>query len=323
MKAPSGSLKYSVVALAVATVLIAARPAFSHLADRTAAGGVVARDRWAAQPVRWTLNPQTSANIQDTLTRSVGIVIQSSFDTWTSAPDAALSLSRQPDTSQTSFGNDGVNLICFVCNDPQRAVFSGSETLAVTLTTTSTSAGSVGQLLDADILFNPAVNFSTVGAGGVQDLQTVATHEIGHFFGLSHSGVVRAMMFPFAPSTQHTLSYDDVAGISALYPSNAPAVPTTTISGTVRLNNAGVFGAHVYAESQTALEPFSAFNIRKSPISTLSLPDGTYVIEGVPADSYRVTAEPLDKPVTNADVSDFANVFGQSSVQTNFTTRWH
>ncbi len=321
--------RYSVVVLAFAGVLIAAVPAFSHLASRTTAGGVVgARDHWAVQPIKWTLNPSTTnAKVQDTSTRPVDVVIQASFDTWIGAPNTALTVSRQPDSSQTTFGNDGVNLICFVCKDSTGSVFSGVETLAVTLTTTSTSPGTVGQLMDADILFNPAVPFSTVGASGVspnqiQDLQTVATHEIGHFFGLDHSAIARAMMFPVAPDSLRTLSYDDVAGISALYPGSL-VVPTTTLSGTVRLNSFAVFGAHVYAESQTAADPFVGLNIRKSPIGTLSLPDGTYKIEGVPADMYQITAEPLDSPVSNSDVSDFAQAFRQSSVQINFTTRWH
>lgn len=316
-------------AMLMIIALIAAVPAFSHLADRTAAGGIVARDHWASSsfPIQWSLNPSINSNVQGS--RSVADVMQSSFNTWTAAPNAALSVVRTGDSGKTTSGFDGVNLICFVCSGD---FTKDSGTLAITLTTVATDIGSpdgrggktqfIGQLLDADILFNPSVNFSTAG-GSTQDLQTVATHEIGHFFGLSHSSIARAMMFPFAPNLQTTLSYDDVAGISALYPSSSPAVPTTVISGTVRLGNSAVFGAHVYADSQSQLEPFSSFNIRKSPIGTLTLPDGSYAIEGVPADAYRVTAEPLDLPVTNRDVSDFAPAYAQSSVQTNFTTRWH
>jgi hypothetical protein len=154
-------------------------------------------------------------------------------------------------------------------------------------------------------------------------MQTVATHEIGHFFGLDHSAVVRAMMFPFTPDNERTLGYDDVAGISAMYPASGQAVGTGSIAGTVRLNGTGVFGAHVFADSQTAAEAFSAFNIRKTPIGGMSTPGGSYTITGVPADSYVVTAEPVDLPVTNADVADYPKAYAQSAVQTNFTTRSH
>src|SRR5262249_3533673 len=142
-----------------------------------------------------------------------------------------------------------------------------------------------------------------------EDLQTVATHEIGHFLGLDHSGVTRAVMFPFAPASEHALSYDDDAGIAALYPKPLADVPTGGLRGTVRMlgSNAPVFGAHVYAESTTGALPFPAsFNLRKSPIGTLTKPDGTYVIQGVPPDSYIVTAEPLDGPESTGDVSGYS-----------------
>ena len=166
---------------------------------------------------------------------------------------------------------------------------------------------------------NPSTQFDTGGGTG-QNLQTVATHEIGHFFGLDHSAVVRAVMFPFAPDILTTLSYDDVAGISSLYPQGTPDVATGSISGKVRLSGSSVFGAHVFANSTTSALPFA--NVRKTPIGTLTLTDGSYTIRGVPPDSYLVVAEPLDLPVTDSDVS-WASEFNQAKVQTNFTTRWH
>jgi hypothetical protein len=174
----------------------------------------------------------------------------------------------------------------------------------------------VGQIVDADILFNPATQFNTGGGTG-QDLQTVATHEIGHFFGLEHTGVVRAIMFPFAPDVQTSLGYDDVAGISNLYPSGSPAA---VITGSVTLGGAGIFGAHVFAQSVTSSEPLGG--IRKTPIGTLTLPDGSFRISGVPPDSYIVVAEPLDDPESASNVQSYPQAFGRT-IQTNFTTRWH
>jgi hypothetical protein len=261
-------------------------------------------------------------------------IVDASFATWTSAPNVALQISRAADTNKPAVGFDGVNLICFVCNDSS-SFGSGTDTLAVTITTTADAAGQdtkhgntsafAGQILDADILFNPSVQWSTGSApiGNQQDLQTVATHEIGHFFGLDHSAVVRAIMNPFAPPILTTLSYDDVAGMSLLYPKSSPDVSTGTLSGTIRFTSgAGVFGAHVFADSNTGNMSFGP-NIRKSPIGTLTRPDGTYTISGVPPDSYTVTVEPLDQPVTNSDVQDYSSAFGQPSVQSNFGTKSH
>lgn len=317
-------------ALACLAVLLAA-PAASWLPQFTApaSGGTPQPDRWdlSAFPLQWNLNPATGSNI--TGSRAVADVIQASFNTWTSAPNTALSISRGPDSSATGAGftatGSNTNLICFVC---QGDFSKDAQTLAVTITTIENSPGSpdghggrskfVGQILDADILFNPATQFNTGGGSG-QDLQTVATHEIGHFFGLDHTAVVRAIMFPFAPDVQTALGYDDVAGISNLYPGGGPS---GAITGSVTFaGGGGVFGAHVFAESVSGSLPLAS-SIRKTPIGTLTLRDGSFRIAGVPPDSYIIVAEPLDDPESAGDVQSYGQAFG-AAIQTNFTTRWH
>ena len=129
-------------------------------------------------------------------------------------------------------------------------------------------------------------------------------------------------MFPFA-SDLTTLGYDDVAAISTVYPSMSQNFAPTSISGRVAFSNGqGVFGAHVFADSTTGNLTIGG-NIRKTPIGTVTAPDGTYTIKGLPADIYTVSAEPLDDPVNKEDINSYPSAFGQSSLQTNFTTRWH
>jgi len=316
---------FALMACAVAAVaLVSAPSATSYVSNYTSTGSTAFPDKWASTP-RWNLNPARNANISGS--RDVAEVIQSAFGAWAAAPGSAADATRAADSSATSAGFNSENLICFVC---QGDFSKEAETLAVTITTTSTQAGAsdgrggttqfVGQILDSDILFNPGRDFSTDGAGA-HDLQTVATHEIGHFLGLDHTGVVRAVMFPFSPTLQRRLAYDDVAAISTKYPDGSQS--TAVISGSVRLGSSAVFGAHVFAESVTTADPWGSAGIRKSPISTLTFPDGTYRIQGLPPDNYTVTAEPLDLPVVNRDVQDFGQAHGNRTVQTNFTTRWH
>ena len=331
---PRKRLSLGLACAVTAVALSLALPAFSYLSELTRTGGTVVPNHWdfKAFPVAWNLNPATGSNI--TGSENVANVMQAAFTTWTTSPNTILLVTRGADSSVTaeSSSPSNINLICFVCRD---ADFNkDSEALAVTITTTANMAGESdghggmthfpGQIVKADILFNTSTPYSTDGAGSAQDLQTVATHEVGHFFGLDHSGVVGAVMFPFAAPLKRSLGYDDVAGISSVYPKAALDVATGSISGMVQMANSGaaVFGAHVYAESTSSVMAFAS-NVRKTPIGTLTAPNGSYTIQGLPPDSYVVTAEPLDSPETNSDVPGYSPAFGQAAVQTNFTSRWH
>lgn len=105
-----------------------------------------------------------------------------------------------------------------------------------------------GEIFDADMEMNDfEFDFSTaptMTAPSAADLQTILTHEFGHFMGLSHSDSDRAVMWPEAGlgEVRRDLTSDDAAGMCAIYPaSQAPAtrciaVPygglTTQIGGT-------------------------------------------------------------------------------------------
>jgi Matrixin len=103
----------------------------------------------------------------------------------------------------------------------------------------SAAAAFAGQILDADTLFrnDGQVTFVTPGAlaelqgADAYDLESLLTHELGHWVGLDHSAVIRAMMFPFAPPPGQflgerpdgsvpdgPLADDDRTGFRAQYP---------------------------------------------------------------------------------------------------------
>lgn len=322
-----------IVPVALVAALIAL-PAWSYLDEYDSSSLVPGTpDHWPTSSFTYRLNPASAtanANIKDQGSRTVATVMQSAFAAWTAAPGVTLNVTRGADDNVTTAPTTSENLIAFSCSDLNACDFQKEQqTLAVTITNTNNS----GNITSGNMFFNQTQVFTTVSANAgdsEQDMQTVATHEAGHFFGLDHSGVVGAMMFPVAPTVQLQLADDDVAGITSIYPSGSdggtPHCPSTSarISGHVTLNSAAVFGAHVFAEPVSA--PGFGGSIRKSPIGTLSLPDGTYQIACMPPGSYVVVAEPLDGPVSDSDVSwaGSGGVFtSKSAVQTNFTTRWH
>ena len=303
-------------------------------------------------------------------------VINESFAVWTGVSGTTLTPAKlaalQSTSTQSACNqNDGLNTICF----NQSASFS-TGVLAFTLTVTSDILGekpfpnsgpsaAIGEILDADILFNPSgYTFATPGAlaanQSAYDLESVLTHELGHVFGLSHSSVWRAMLWPYAsprgtftglrPTAQAPdapLADDDRVGVRVLYPSAADTTDVGIISGRVLPANpislatlpapspgrsvTGIFGAHVVAVD-TATGAVVAGVLAGWSCDSSNLPtlfDGSYKFEKLPVGrSYLLFAEPLDGPSdsTNLSLSDLCragtnNACTVPSVNINFSTR--
>ncbi len=160
----------------------------------------------------------------------------------------------------------------------------GPLTLAVTFPTRSGA-----HVLDMDVLFNESYqwNTGTPGTPGVADIQSIMTHEWGHALGADHVPLEASTMY-FASSTgsiaYRSLSPDDVALVGSIYPNDAFRSTTGTLSGRVTRDGATDHRAiHVVAVSLVTGEPAA---------STLTRPDGTWAIPGLPRGAYRVVAAP-------------------------------
>ncbi len=115
-----------------------------------------------------------------------------------------------------------------------------------------------------------------------------AVHEIGHTLGLQHTltSSVMSTQITRATSKAHPIDTDDQVGVSLLYPAANFPRRQATISGRVTLNGEGVHLASVVAIGTV-----------RSPVSTLTLPDGTYQLQGLPPGYYYIYVHPLPPPV--------------------------
>jgi hypothetical protein len=177
-------------------------------------------------------------------------VIDAAFDTWvastcpgTSGRPSLRFVTTGPvacgaqefnDGDQTIGGN--ANIIVFN-DDSWDVVDTGGDAEATLALTTVTYDKRNGEILDADISVNGQNMLSTATPvpTNAYDLQSLISHEVGHFIGLAHSPTPCASahacptmrsVYPKGDDSFRTLEADDIAGVCTVYPPDRAADPS-------------------------------------------------------------------------------------------------
>ena len=137
----------------------------------------------------------------------------------------------------------------------------------------------------------------TPGPSYAETFFTTTVHEMGHALGLQHTFTDSAMSQAVVRSSTRTnpLGADDVAAISILYGRTGWQASFGSITGKVTSGGQGV-----------ALASVVAMPIVGSAVSTLTNPDGTYRIDGLPPNQYALYVHPLPPDANIADPLDAA-----------------
>jgi hypothetical protein len=268
--------------------------------------------------IRWTRPIQYLVTNRDTgfvSAAQLQATISRAFSTWAGVPDVVITHTFIGFTGAEPFVADGASVIGFRSRPELERTLAAATFDIDTVT---------GEIIESDIFFNTAFVWSVAPAGQPDrfDVESVGLHELGHLLGLGHSALgeteirpaggrrvlgKRAVMFPIAYPAgnieDRTLEADDVAGIRDAYSFTTSARNTGSVGGTVTLNGAGVFGAHVTAFNTRTGELIGGFTLDTS---------GNFMIGALPPGLYVVRVEPLD----DADINSFFD--SDTIVNTNF-----
>ena len=300
-----------VLTLLVMVVSLTAQPAQAYLHLTSSTGSTQTPLKWNQTRVRWFA---TDHGVAGVTAAQFQTAVAAGFATWEAVPTASVAFQFVGFASAAPFDDDGISTFGFDAQPDLDRVLGATSFVVDRLT---------GEIVESDVFFNSIFTWSTAAAGDASrfDLQSVATHEIGHFVGLGHSAIgeteIRpdggrrviasgAVMFPISlgrgTTADRTLQPDDIAGVSDLYPNGDFEDTTGAISGRVVRNGTGVIGAHVTAFNPKTGVTIGGFSIGEG---------GTFQIAGLTPGAHVIRVEPLD----DADIDSF---FSPSGIDLDF-----
>ena len=221
--------------------------------------------------------------------------IKNAFQNWENIATSEASFNYKGFTDKRYAAYDSVNLVTF-SDDSWQDV--GRYVLAF-VAKTIVVEGNEGRIVDADIVFNSRFNYSTDGKEDTYDLESVATHEIGHILGLLHSGVKTATMFFILQPKQEarSLEVDDIAWASYLYPNSQYHETFCEVQGQVTDGYSVSDGNGIEPVAGALL--LATNTITSDSVHAYSNEYGSYVVPGLATGDYTISLQPLDGDVHN------------------------
>lgn len=246
---------------------------------------------WPRLPLTYIVDHRGGAGISGS---ELAAASQRAFAAWTGLPDAGLS------AAFAGFGPLGSRALAPVSIAFGRLTggYVGYAYL---------SANTRGEVYAADILISDEVVWSAAPQGepGTRDLNWALAHEVGHVWGLAHSGIamyeprpsdgwpvaagVATTMFPrgFGRGVAYPgLSVDDQVGVSLVYAAEGLAKRTGRIEGGVQQADRPLARAHVVA-----------FHLESGAlVGAFTDEGGRFTLSGLAPGPHVLRAEPLEEP---------------------------
>ena len=180
-------------------------------------------ERWSQASLTVTIDPTLAS-----ATPGARDAIANAFGAWLSCGASLPQLSFDASSTPGQAVQDGVNRLLF-----GPITMPGVEkALAITISYADDESGTI---IEADTIFNSAYPWGDIAAsardgdddgascGARYDLQNVATHEAGHFFGLGEDyqdeSTTMYVSSRFCQTSKRTLSPSDTSVVSTLYAS--------------------------------------------------------------------------------------------------------